>query len=211
MPVRHEDDYRRRQITDWDTYIEDAITEAQARGEFDNLPLAGKPIRIQSNPHAPELDFAMSRLRNAGYKPTWMELDEEIKAGQEELQQFLDRSAHFASLEFERVQTTVEPESIEPTGRSWWRRLLDGPSQQSVSSPGPMTLADVRDIVQRMRAQYLERAATLDKRIGTFNAALSRDLWHLERVRLTQERASAKFDAAFSGVGNKWNDADSRN
>lgn len=200
MPVRHEDDYRRKQITDWDTYIEDAITEAQARGEFDDLPLAGKPIRIQTNPHAPELDFAMSRLRNAGYKPSWMELDEEIKAGQDDLRRFLERSEHFARTEYERVRTENPPELPGPPRRSWWRRFVDGPVHSSSTTSGPASLADMEDIVQRMRTQYLERAATLDKRIGSFNASLLRDIWHLERMRLTPERASATFDLAFSKV-----------
>ena len=44
-PVRREGDYQRKPIKDWDSYIEDAIMEAQARGEFDNLPGSGKPIR----------------------------------------------------------------------------------------------------------------------------------------------------------------------
>lgn len=51
-------------------------------------------------------------------------------------------------------------------------------------------------IRDRMRAQYLERALEIDKRVTEFHAALPRNLWHLERMRLTPEAAARTFDRA---------------
>ncbi|MEJ7838852.1 MAG: DUF1992 domain-containing protein [Thermomicrobiales bacterium] len=198
-PIRHEDDFRRTPIDDWESYIEDAITQAQKRGEFDNLPGAGKPIRIESNPHAPDLDFAMSRLKNAGYKPSWMELDEEIKAGQRDLQGFLDRSVALMQAEHTQVSSTDVSAAAPAAKISFWRRLLDGPTRPAQSA-GPRTLDDIADLAQHVRRQYLERSAALDKRIADFNASLSRELWHLERMRLPPSRAVDKFNKAMSGM-----------
>jgi hypothetical protein len=51
-----------------------------------------------------------------------------------------------------------------------------------------------------MRNQYLQRSAELDKRIGEFNNTLSRDLWHLERMRVTPDRAAKRFDDAIADL-----------
>lgn len=200
-PIRHEDDFRRKPIKDWDSYIEDAITEAQARGEFDNLPGAGKPIKIQTNPLAPELDFAFSRLKNAGYKPAWMELDEEIKAAQEKLQLFLDYSMSYLQNHGNRIRAgdlgSVASTEVKV---SFWKRLLNGTPQATKTPDEPQSISELRIIAVRIRSQYLERAAQLDKRIGEFNSALARNLWHLERMRLTPDRAAQKFTTAFATV-----------
>jgi hypothetical protein len=52
-----------------------------------------------------------------------------------------------------------------------------------------------------MRDHYLERAAALDKMIAEFHGALPRNLWHLERTRLTQEAAARRYDARFTEPG----------
>ena len=200
-PVRHEDDFRRKPIKDWDSYIEDAITEAQARGEFDNLPGAGKPIKIQTNPLAPELDFALSRLKNAGYKPTWMELDEEIKAAQDQLQKFLDDSLVYLENHADRIRSGMNEIAVPVNANSgFWKRLLHGSPQQGNLTDVPQSASDLRVIALRMRSQYLERSAAIDKRIGEFNTSLARNLWHLERMRLTPERAAQKFDSALASL-----------
>jgi hypothetical protein len=50
--------------------VERKITEAIARGEFDNLPGAGKPLDLDDDPLVPEeLRIANRILRNAGFVP----------------------------------------------------------------------------------------------------------------------------------------------
>ena len=49
---------------------EQRIREAQERGDFDNLPGAGKPLELEDDSHMPEdLRMAYKVLRNAGYVP----------------------------------------------------------------------------------------------------------------------------------------------
>ena len=58
---------------------EERIREAMERGEFDNLPLAGKPLPLEPNGFVPEdLRLTYKLLKDAGYLPPEMELRKEI-------------------------------------------------------------------------------------------------------------------------------------
>ncbi len=203
-PVRKQDDLRSRPIEEWDNWIEKEIQEAMERGEFSNLPGQGKPIRIESNPFDPSMDLAYSRLKNAGYAPTWMELDREITAGRAELQEFLQRSGEYLARLRARVtaqEVAPGPQEAATPSHPWWAfwRALRDWLDFSDSAPGApttsLTRADLVHIREHMREQYLERAAELDKKIGTFHAALPTDLWHLQRTALPRERAELLFDS----------------
>ena len=65
---------------DWlERLAEERIREAMERGEFDDLPLAGKPLPLESNGFVPEdLRLAYKLLKDAGYLPPEMELRKEI-------------------------------------------------------------------------------------------------------------------------------------
>jgi hypothetical protein len=55
------------------------IQEAIEKGEFENLPNAGRPIKIDDDPNIPqELRIAYRILKNAGYLPLELELRNEI-------------------------------------------------------------------------------------------------------------------------------------
>jgi len=215
-PVRHEDDFRARPIRSWESWVDEAIEEARERGDFDDLPGHGKPLRIETNAYEPEMNLAYSTLKNAGYAPTWMELDREITAGRAELDDFLERSAIvLATLRKQiiaqgrsvpdRVRDAHEPPPRTGRLRTIWRSLVDGLNVASEATASPArplpTLDDLDAIQRRMRGQYLERAAALDKLIMEFHGALPRALWHLERSRLTQEAAARRFNARFAEPG----------
>lgn len=201
MPIRHEDDYRRKQIRSWDSWVDEAIQEAQERGDFDNLPHHGQPIQIVETPFAPDMNAALATLRNAGYAPTWMELDREITRLKEDMASYLERSAAYLRQKTMELAGDPMPTSDElPVRRAGlWARLkrflniaaeIDPPIQRQ------LTLADLVLIRLRMRDQYLERAATVDKKVTEFHAALPRNLWHLERMRLAPGSAARTFDDA---------------
>jgi Domain of unknown function (DUF1992) len=65
---------------DWlERLAEERIREAMERGEFDNLPLSGKPLPLDSNGFVPEdLRLAYKLLKDAGFLPPEMELRKEI-------------------------------------------------------------------------------------------------------------------------------------
>lgn len=70
----------------FDETIEALIKEAQARGEFDNLPGKGKPIDLAEYFNTPQdVRVAQAMLKNAGMVPVEIELLQEIAALKESL------------------------------------------------------------------------------------------------------------------------------
>jgi hypothetical protein len=62
-----------------DEIAEARIAEAVERGDFDNLPGAGKPVNLDDDVLVPEeLRVAYRVLKNAGYVPQEIELRKEI-------------------------------------------------------------------------------------------------------------------------------------
>jgi DnaJ-like protein len=62
-----------------DQIAEHYIQEAQERGEFDNLPGAGKPLMMEDDSMVPEdLRVGYRLLKNAGYLPPELQLHKEI-------------------------------------------------------------------------------------------------------------------------------------
>ena len=64
---------------DWEKWVDQQIREALERGEFDNLPGAGKPIDLTPNPYAQGQDLSFKILKDAGFAPEWIELDKTIR------------------------------------------------------------------------------------------------------------------------------------
>jgi len=60
---------------------EQRIQDAMERGEFDNLPGAGKPLDLDTNPFVPaELRMAYKVLKNAGVVPQEVDTHNEIRS-----------------------------------------------------------------------------------------------------------------------------------
>ncbi len=71
---------------DWESAVEKSIREAMDRGEFENLPGAGKPLDLHRDPNLPEdWETAFKLLRDAGFAPDWIEQDKEIRAARAKL------------------------------------------------------------------------------------------------------------------------------
>ena len=204
MPVRKEGDFQRKSIASWDSWIEEAIVEAQEKGEFDNLPHAGKPIKLEDSPFAPDMASALRTLKNAGYEPTWMELDRAITRGKEEMQVFLERSAAYLRDRQAEAAADLEPVEDPHPNRGFWaklKRLFTFAADIEPPQRRRLSLDDLVLIRARMRDQYLERAAAVDKKVTEFHAALPRNLWHLERMRITPEHSAKEFDDTCPNIG----------
>jgi hypothetical protein len=83
-----------------DQIVERKIAEAIERGDFDDLPGAGRPLEIEEDLLVPaELRVACRLLKNAGYVPDEVKLFAEIRSAEQLLMQ--------ASAEEERVAATA--------------------------------------------------------------------------------------------------------
>lgn len=62
-----------RRLNHYRDGIEEAIQEAQKRGDFDNLRGKGKPLtHLQENPHAPGTELAFQLLKDNDYTLGWI-------------------------------------------------------------------------------------------------------------------------------------------
>jgi hypothetical protein len=75
---------------------ESRIREAMERGEFDSLPLAGKPLPLESNGYVHEdLRLAYKLLKDAGFLPPEIELRKEIVTLKELLDSVSDEDERY--------------------------------------------------------------------------------------------------------------------
>lgn len=180
----------------WESWVDKLIRDAQERGEFDDLAGQGKPLHIEEAPFAGGLEVGYGLLKNANVAPIWIELGREIDAAERRLSEILEKSAQLS-----RVPETP-PNSVSPIRkqRSWWTWLLAWfvapPAPESVPEPS----ADARREIARLRRSYVDIAIAMDERIAQYNATIPRELWHLERPRMTRERAEQEFNANLSAA-----------
>lgn len=194
-PIRKSDDLRAVQIDSWQEYIDEEIEKLVLEGELNDLPDQGKPIKIWRTDVNPEHDLAFSRLKNAGIKPLWMELDQEIGERTRNLWARLDAvEATLRSL-IVQMRKPADPDP-EPEGAgSLWERFLawfrDDISADDAPAP---TVTSVMALRERERNKFLEDAGELDKKIDTFHNSLPKGAEHLQRLRWLPARAAREFD-----------------
>jgi hypothetical protein len=82
----------------FDLIAEQRVLEAIARGEFDNLPGAGRPLELDDDSLvAPELRAAYRMLRNAGYVPEEVRLLGELRTAEQLLASAVDEDERAAA------------------------------------------------------------------------------------------------------------------
>lgn len=101
----------------FDRLAEQKIVDAQARGEFDDLPGAGRPLPLEDHALVPEdLRVAYRVLKNAGFVPPEVEARREI-ADLERLLfegEALDATARArATKKLALLRTRIEPRYAE--------------------------------------------------------------------------------------------------
>jgi hypothetical protein len=78
---------------------EQKIEDAIARGEFDNLPGKGKPLRLEDDSNVPpELRMAYKILRNSGHVPPEIQEQKEIASIEEMLERCTDEQERYRQI-----------------------------------------------------------------------------------------------------------------
>lgn len=72
----------------WESAIDKQIREAEERGDFENLPGRGRPLRLES--WDDEWGLAYHVLKQAGETLPWISLGRDIEAAEEKLRRLLD-------------------------------------------------------------------------------------------------------------------------
>src|SRR5947209_17361404 len=78
----------------FEDYISEQIREAEARGEFDNLQGAGKPLNLDSNVYAGDKAVGYNLLKSSGYAPKEIELAKEIRTEYERAEAKIAKVRH---------------------------------------------------------------------------------------------------------------------
>jgi hypothetical protein len=221
MPTYHEGD-KKIHVENWGSHVDKMIREAQARGDFDNVPGMGQPLQLEGdNPFSPEWSAAFRVAKNAGAAPLWVQLDKEIGADSESLAAMLDRTARYLASIAEHIAqrggtagpvalrtseagkhaSTTDRDEMRPgpgaPSRRWWWPFLRSvaPQEPPAALPaGPQTIEELEAERQRARALYLAKAAEIDEKIVEFNSHRPRTLTWLEKPRLLPPQAARRFD-----------------
>ncbi|KAK7277457.1 hypothetical protein RJT34_22470 [Clitoria ternatea] len=70
-----------RSETDITNVVEQRIWHSMEEGQFENLPGKGKPLKLDTNPHADPAEDTLYRiLSKNGCAPEWVELNKEIRS-----------------------------------------------------------------------------------------------------------------------------------
>lgn len=90
----------RRQMSTSSSLLESAIDRFAREGGFDDLPLKGKPIKIEDG------DVLTGIMKNANYHPAWIELRKEIAA---DIKRLVDRSdpSMISESEYEAINQKI--------------------------------------------------------------------------------------------------------
>ena len=198
----------------WESVVDRAIQEAQARGEFDDLPGHGKPMRLEENPVGGDRAMGFRILKNAGMLPERMERERELAAEAAALEALRERTAEWLRLEAARAVDAGGGDRAEGGKRARAGRRGCWPFGRGEETPevrpGRPRFSVAALEAERMRARrdYLARAARLDEKVVRYNNSLPDELRWRERVRLTPAQAAATFDAtcrtwATNGAGGK--------
>ena len=79
--------------------IEKKIKKAQDRGEFDDLPGSGEPLKIEDDSHVPEdLRLSYKILKNADCLPPELQLKKEIRQMEDMLEKIQDEKEMYRQL-----------------------------------------------------------------------------------------------------------------
>lgn len=178
----------------WESWVEQAISEAQERGDFDNLPGRGQRLTIEENREAGDWEMGYHLLKNAEMSPPWMELNREVHAETAALAAIRER--HCRAL---AATADPYPPAERPRPRPWWAFWRSAPPVPPAPDPALLREAQAAEERQARRA-YLAQAARLDEVITAYNAWLPDNLRRLTRPRMTPARANREFEAPCPGA-----------
>ncbi len=86
------DEARKKPGQNWENYVEQQIREAMERGDFDNLKGKGKPQEFATDHGDPSTEMANKILKDSGFRPAWLDIEQEIDREQKEAEDQLLRS-----------------------------------------------------------------------------------------------------------------------
>jgi hypothetical protein len=116
--------------------IEQRIKEAQERGEFDELPGRGEPLKIEDDSHIPEdLRLAYKILKNADCLPPELELRKEIRQMEDMLEGIPDEKEKYRmikkiNLKIMRLNMTRKKSPLLEETEIYYKKVIEKLAQK---------------------------------------------------------------------------------
>lgn len=101
--------------------VEEQIQEAIERGDFENLPGKGKPLDIDDNPFARDMQMAYKLLKDNNFTLPWIE---ERNRMLEEIDKLRERNAHQFRLFAPQIKAMARGGQGELAKRRWIALLM---------------------------------------------------------------------------------------
>lgn len=125
--------------------VGEMIAQAKARGEFDNLEGAGKPLDLDQNPFEGDMHMAYKILKEAGFAPFWIELGKDIDALRQKFDKDVDYFKRYTRITFSEPPSSKDLSRFKRRKEFFytqsrerlteiWRKLLDYNLQCPVAS-----------------------------------------------------------------------------
>jgi hypothetical protein len=189
MSSSHRESLSHADLPRWESWVEQAISEARERGDFDNLPGYGQRLVIEENREAGDWEMGFHLLKNAEMSPPWMELNREVQAETAALAAIRERYCRS-----QQAGEALPPPVPTPARRPWWAFWRSAPCE--TPTPDPALIHEARAAEeQQARRAYLAQAARLDEVLAAYNAWLPDELRRLTRPRMTPARAAREWGA----------------
>lgn len=97
-------------------FVEELIQKAQKSGEFKNLDKEGERIKLDENPYTAETRLAYGIIKQAGYRPSFIDNQKRLKDGIQAARDILKKgSEHWTGTQWSQIrwnQAVAEFEEI---------------------------------------------------------------------------------------------------
>ncbi len=115
----------------FDKIAEEKIREAMERGDFDDLPGKGKPLKLEDDSHLPQdIRLAHKVLKNAGCLPPEIELRREIQTTETLLEGMKDMQEKYKQMKklnflIMKLNMSRRTSAIFEENQVYYERVLD--------------------------------------------------------------------------------------
>jgi DnaJ family protein C protein 28 len=145
------------------SYVEEMIRDAQERGEFDNLPGAGKPLQLQPRNEADDNAMAYGILKQSGHVPPEIQILQQIDGDLARANTMAERLRHSSRVlhgrrlsiyQREKQSFNAEVEKTLSEYETALRRINSKILTLNLSTPPALhrPLLEVEKLVEQLRA-----------------------------------------------------------
>jgi DnaJ family protein C protein 28 len=106
--------------------MDDILRDAMQKGEFDNLPGAGKPLKLNDDPHTPaELRMAYKVLKDNDMPPEWIAAGKDFDAARENLLKEVRAAVRRYRGSLNDAARSAQPEQTRLRVEASWKATLE--------------------------------------------------------------------------------------